>query len=104
MPKAMSWVMWKHTKHAIYTKHPDGVEVNPGFIGLDFTQPIQVLCSEREMCWRQLKKSREWIIQHYVAVQFEHEQRDGTKGCFWTTFSRDVDQWMWTWAEYEALS
>ena len=95
--------MWKHTKHAIYDSFPDGKEVNPGFIGLDFTQGIQVLDYEREMCWRQLKKSKAWIICHYVAVQFEHVQPDGTKGWFWTTFSRDVDHWMYTWAEYQAL-
>ena len=94
--------MWKHTRHAIYDDFPDGKEVNPGFIGLDFKQGIQVLDYERELCWRQLKKDGSWVIQHYVAVQFEHVKPDGTKGLFYTTFSRDVDQWMWLWDEWEA--
>ena len=97
------WLMWKHKKHAIYDAFPDGNEVNPGFIGLDFTEPIQSCRTMRAMCWRKHKKSKTWIICHYVAVQFEHELPDGTTAKFCTTFSRDVDHWMYTWAEWLAL-
>ena len=93
--------MWKRTDHAIYDAFPDGNKVSAASIGVDWKQGIQVLDSERDMCWRQLKKDKTWIIQHYLSVQFEQVQPDGSTGYYWTTFSRDVDQWMWLWAEYE---
>jgi len=103
IPDENQWLMWKHTKHAIYDSFPDGKAVNPGFIGLDFKDGIQVIDYESEMCWRKHKKRGTWIIQHYVVVEFEHVNKEGTTHKYWTTFSRDVDQWMWTWAEYQAL-
>ena len=96
--------MWKRKDHKIYDAFPDGKEIDAKEIGLDFTLPVQVDKTKEAMCWRQLKsKSKAWIIQIYVAVKFHHMDTDGTWRKYCTTFSRDVDQWMFTWKEYQAF-
>ena len=94
--------MWKRKDHKIYDAFPDGKMIDAETIALDFTKPIKVDKSKQAMCWRQLKsKSKAWIIQIYVAVRFEHKDPDGTWRKYCTTFSRDIDQWMFLWDEYE---
>ena len=96
--------MWKHKEHVIYDAFPDGDLIEAESIALDFTVPIKVVASKQAMCWRKLKsKSKKWVVQLYVAVQFEHKDPDGNTRKYCTTFSRDVDQWMFTWEEYEAF-
>ena len=104
MPEKEEWVMWKHDDHAIYDAFPDGEKIDAASIGLDFTEAVQVLASKSAMCYRQLKsKSKSWVITHYVAIRFEHEAPDGSKSLYCTTFSRDVDQWMYRWEEYQEV-
>jgi hypothetical protein len=103
-PEENEWLMWKHKEHAIYDAFPDGNAIDADAIGLDFNQPLWVVNSTREMCWRQLKsKSKSWIICHYVAVKFEHTDPDGNTACYYSTFGRDVETWMWTWEEWNAM-
>ena len=102
MPDAGDWLMWKHNEHAIYTAFPDGNVVDAAAIGIDFTQPIFVIASQREMCWRKLRtRSMSWIICHYVGVQFEHTDPNGNTAWYYTTFARDVETWHWTYEEWQ---
>ena len=100
-PEEGDYIMWKRNDHKIYDAFPDGSEVDPNDIGLDFTEAVQVYQTKQAMCWRKLKsKSKAWIIQVYVCVRFHHMDSDGIWRKYCTTFSRDVDRWMFLWDEY----
>ena len=96
MPRVGDYLQWKSDSHAIYTDFPDGDVVLPTDHYVDFTEYLEVTKSQRAMCWRYHNGRQKYVICHYVGVQFRHYG-----DLFWTTFSRDQEQWLWTHGEME---
>ena len=88
-PKKGDWLMWKRNDQAIYTAFPDGERVDPETIGLDFTCGFQVNGVVMEKCWRKMKDDKTWVVELYVAVQFDWREQN-----YYTTFSRSDSRWL----------
>ena len=95
-PAAQELVYWRNNKHKVYTDFPDGEKCDTEAMAIDWWQPVTVIQSEEKFCYRQTKRTQEWIICHYVAIKFGHGRQD-----YWTTFSRGGYSIMDTKEEFE---